>query len=135
MATDYYPSEEYVICQEPIISFCETGDTSCVAGYGVKSAGTDVSNKIMVILASKNTGWGIALKTVATANQPINVLTRGVVKLLVGVDGSTRNTPQTFGTAGLLGNRSANTVNTCPISTIALQSGTSGDEILYLFGP
>jgi len=132
---DYYPSEEYVVSIKPVVNFAETGDTSCVAGYGVKSAGTDVSDKLMVILASKNTGWGIALKTVATANQSIPVLHHGITKLIVGADGSTRNKYQTFGSAGLLGDRSANTVNTMPNSTVALQSGSSADEILFLFGP
>jgi len=131
--TDYWPSEELQIVPGIVLDFCETADTTVVSGYGVKSHSTDTSDKIMVVLASKNTGWGVSLRTIATANKPAPVLVHGVVKMVVGAAGSTRNYDQTFGTAGLLGDRTANTVTTFPIGVYALQSGSSADEIAFLW--
>ncbi len=131
--TDYWPSEELQIGPGMVLDFCLTGDTTVVSGYGVKSAGTDVSDSIQVIIASKNAGWGVSLRTIATTSKPVPVLVHGVVKMVVGADGSTRNYDQTFGSAGLLGNRTANTVTTFPIGVYALQSGSSADEVAYLW--
>ena len=131
---DYYPIKEGLISVEPIIGFAESGNTTVVNLYGVRSWTSDVPNKLMVYLAGKNSGWGIALETQATANKPVSVLLRGIVKLMAGASGTTRNYQQTFGSAGLLGDATAMTVHSGPVGW-GLQSIAAGSEGLYLFNP
>lgn len=133
--TDYFPKEELYINTEPIIGFAEAGDTSCVSGYGVRCYSSDTSDKLTVRLAAQNAGWGVALKTVGTANDPVPVLLRGIIKMVVGAGGSTRDFAQSFGAAGLLADMTAGytTGPTAQKVAWALQSSAAAGEVLYLF--
>lgn len=133
--TDYWSEEEGVISTAPIINWAESGDTSCVAYYGVKSYTSDTANKLMVMLASQNAGWGVALKTQGTANEPVPVLFRGLIKMVVGTGDSTRDYAQSFGSAGLLADMTASYTTGPQAQKVAwaLQSGSAADEILYYF--
>lgn len=131
---DYWSKEESYVCTEPVIGFGESADTTIKAYYGVKSDSTDVDGKLMVTLAGKNAGWGIALETRAVANKPVSILVRGIIKLLAGASGTTRNYAQSFGTAGLLGDMGAAYTPgpTAFKSAFGLQSIAAGSEGLYL---
>jgi len=146
--TDYWSSEYGLIVDKPTIQFAIAGDTSVVAYTGVKSYGTDTDSQLVVCIATKNAGWGVSLKTVATTGDPCSILVRGIVKMTVGYStmsgagtpggGSTRNYAQSFGSAGLLADMGASytpgpTAFKC---AVALQGGGSnaGDSIIYLIG-
>jgi len=133
---DYWSEEESYVCTDPVVAFGESGDTSVVAYYGVKSYSTDTDGKLMVMLASANAGWGVALETRAIANKPVSILVRGIIKMVAGATSTTRNYAQSFGSAGLLGNMTASYTPgpTAFKSAFGLQSIAAGSEGLYLFG-
>ena len=146
MSTDYWPQEEYAINTEPKIGFGIAGDTSCVAGYGVRCYTSDTSGQLTVMLATTRQGWGIALETVGTAGLAVPIVIRGLVKAVAG-GACTRDLAVAFDASGkvvALADQAVNESGSCTAITIyysakigrALRSVSSdGDELLIYLNP
>jgi hypothetical protein len=145
MAADKWPQEEYEISLEPRIGFAVAGDTSCVAGLGVRCYTTDTNGQLTVMLATTRQGWGIALATVATAGLTFPIVLRGLVKVLAGGT-YTRDLAVAFDSSGYvvaLADQACNEAGSATYTVYysakigrALMTGTqSGDEILIYLNP
>ena len=145
MATDYWPQEEGEIGGVCIkIGFATAGAASSVVAYkGVRCYTADTAGELKVMLATTRQGWGIALKTVATAGDPVPILVFGVVKAFAGA-ACTRDLACTFDSAGRLVLLSDQAVNESGSSSYtvyysakvarALRSvTTANDEFIVLF--
>jgi len=142
--TDYWPQEEGVISTEPKVGFFVAGDTSVVAYKGVRCYTSDTAGQITVMLATTRQGWGVALKTVGTAGDPVPVLLRGIVKI-IAAGTIVRDLAVTFDAAGEVTPLADQAVNEAGSSTYtiyysakvgrALHSGSDNDEAVVLFNP
>jgi hypothetical protein len=142
--TDYWTREVSYVSMAPKVGWFITGDTSVVAYSGVRCYTSDMTDEVVVMLATTKQGWGMALETVATAGKAVSVLLFGIIKVTLGGTG-TRDLALAFDSAGLLVVLADQAVNESAANSYtiyygakvarALRSGTTGDKILVLFNP